>query len=110
MFKLNTARTYKYPVTLTVYDESGTEHEGKFHALFKVLPNSVLRNPSPDVADRPLLDLVLVGAEGIAVDGPDGLPLTGEALCAALKDDPAAAAALVTAYSESITKKTLRRN
>lgn len=110
MFKLNPTRTYKYPVTMVIYDEQGKEHEGKFQAMFKVLSNATLRNPSPEVADRPLLDLVLVGAEGIEVDGPDGKPLTGEALCAALKDDPAAAAALVSAYSESITKKSQRRS
>jgi hypothetical protein len=110
MFKLNPTRTYKYPVSMTVYDESGTEHQGKFQALFKVLPNSTLRNPTPDVADRPLLDLVLVGAEDIEVAGPDGEPLEGAALLEALKDDPAASMALISAYSESIAKKPQRRS
>ncbi|WNL39822.1 hypothetical protein RN346_04500 [Halomonas sp. PAMB 3232] len=102
MFKLNTARSYTYPVALTVYDEAGKEHTGKFTAKFKVVAQDKLREMP---ADTLLLDQVLVGAEGIEVPGEDGKQLEGEALLNALKNDPAASTALLTAYQESIAKK-----
>ncbi|MEX2475067.1 hypothetical protein [Marinobacter sp.] len=102
MFSLNTQRSYKYPVTVTVFD-GDKEHQGKFTATFKVLPHSQLSDP--EKADKRLLDLVLVDVEGVEVAGEDGKPLQGEDLLRALKDDPAASLALISAYQESITKK-----
>lgn len=103
MFKLNVNRSYKYPVEVTIYDEHGKEQTGTFTATFKVLGNGVMRDPSH--RGVLLLDLVLTGAEGVEVLGEDGQPLQGDALLKALKDDPAASAALVAAYQESIAKK-----
>lgn len=102
MFKLNTQRSYQYPVSVVIFDGE-KEHTGKFTATFKVLPNSQIRDP--ENADKKLLDLVLVGVDGIEVPGEDGRPLQGDALLQALKDDPAVSVALVAAYQESITKK-----
>lgn len=102
MFKLNTQRTYSYPVKITVFD-GNEEQTGEFKATFKVPSNDDLR--APENADKTLLDMVLVGVEGIEVAGEDGQPLTGDALLKAVKADPAAATALVTAYQESVTKK-----
>lgn len=102
MFKLNTQRTYKYPVTVTVYDGE-KEKSGTFTAVYKVMPTTELT--AEENRDKRLLDMVLVGAEDIEVDGPDGQPLQGEALLDALKADPAAGTALLNAYRESITKK-----
>lgn len=102
MFTLNTNRTYSYPVSLTVYDENGKEQSGKFDAMFKVMPQDKLREMP---ADTLLLDQVLVGAKGIEVPGEDGKPLEGEDLLKALKNDPAASTALITAYQESVSKK-----
>lgn len=107
MFKLNTQRTYKYPVSVTVYDEDGAEHTGAFKATFKVLGNGAMRDPA--AMDTPMLDLVLVGVEGIEVPGEDGQALQGKALLDALKDDPAVSMALVAAYQESIGKKNRAR-
>jgi len=102
VFKLNTNRTYPYPVALTVYDEAGKEHTGKFTATFKAMPQDQLRNMP---ADTLLLDQVLMGAQGIEVPGEGGKPLEGEELLHALKNDPAASTALITAYQESVSKK-----
>jgi len=102
MFKLNTQRSYQYPVTVNIFDGE-KEQTGKFTATFKVLPNSSLRDP--DKADKSLLDLVLIGVEGVEIAGADGQPLQGDDLLQALKDDPATSVALVAAYQESITKK-----
>ncbi|MDX1755887.1 MAG: hypothetical protein R3175_07510 [Marinobacter sp.] len=102
MFKLNPQRTYSYPVNITVFD-GDQEHQGQFTAKFKVLPTSATKEQlAPDTR---LLDLVLVGAKDVEVPGPDGKPLEGDALLDALKDDPAASLALITAYQESISKK-----
>jgi len=102
VFKLNTNRTYSYPVALTVYDEAGKEHSGKFTATFKVMPQNQLREMP---ADTLLLDQVLVGASGIEVPGEGGKPLEGDELLHALKNVPAASTALITAYQESVSKK-----
>lgn len=102
MFKLNTTRSYKYPVSVTVYGEDGQELTGTFTATFKTLPHD-------DKREGKLLDHVLVGVEGIEVPGADGQPLAGAELLDALKRDPAAMAALVAAYNESIVKKNLTK-
>ncbi|WKD29540.1 hypothetical protein NDQ72_06245 [Halomonas sp. KG2] len=102
MFKLNTTRSYSFPVSLTVYDETGKEQTGKFTATFKVVAQDKLRDMP---ADTLLLDQVLVGVKGIEVPGEGGKPLEGEELLHALKNDPAASTALITAYQESVSKK-----
>lgn len=98
MFVLNTARTYRQPVSVVVYDEQGKEQTGKFTAVFKVLPHS-------DELEGKLLDHVLMGVEGIEVAGENGEALTGAALLAAVKADPSASVALVAAYQDSVIKK-----
>lgn len=105
MFKLNTARSYTYPVALTVYDEAGKEHTGKFKATFKVVAQDKLREMP---ADTLLLDQVLMGVDGIEVAGEDGKALEGDDLLHAVKNDPAAGTALLTAYQESVAKKNRR--
>jgi len=102
MFRLNTQRTYKYPVTVTVYD-GDKEQSGTFRAEFRVVPSTELQDSAN--RDKRLLDLVLFGVEDIEVTGKDGAVLTGEELLSALKADPATSLALVNAYQESITKK-----
>lgn len=102
MFKINTQRTYKYPVAVTIFDGE-KEETGKFTAVFKVLPHSAVKDP--DLVDKNLLDLVLVDVEGVEVPGADGKPLQGKDLLQALRDDPSVHNALMTAYQESITKK-----
>lgn len=102
MFVVNTNRTYDYPVKVTLR-EGTEERAGEFTATFKVLPNSV--GTAPENAHKRALDLVLVDVKGVEVPGPDGQPLTGDALLTALKDDPCTSAALLEAYRESISKK-----
>lgn len=102
MFKLNTRRTYRYPVSVTVFDGE-KEVTGKFTAEFKVAPSTDLT--APENEGKRLLDLVLVNVYDIEVPGADGNPLHGEALLDALKADPSASNALISSYQESITKK-----
>lgn len=98
MFKLNIARTYPCPVSVTVVGEDGTDVTGKFTAVFKVLPRQ------KDVPAN-LLDHILVGLEGIELTGEDGAVLAGDAALDAAKTDPAVSMALLTAYTESVLKK-----
>ena len=107
MFKLNTNRTFKQPVNLTIVDENGKDVKGSFTASFKILPHSEALE-LPD--DTKLLDRVLVSVEGIEVPGEDGQPLTGDELLEALKNDPSASVAMSNAYQRSIVKKNLPRN
>ncbi|MGO2241134.1 MAG: hypothetical protein ACTH5D_05185 [Halomonas sp.] len=102
MFTVNTARSYKYPVALTVYDENGKENTGKFKATFKVKPQDELRDMP---ADTLLLDEVLKGVEDIVLTDDEGNELKGDDLLKAAKNDPAISTALITAYQESISKK-----
>ncbi|TVU88313.1 hypothetical protein [Vreelandella titanicae] len=102
MFTVNTTRTYKYPVSLTVYDENGKENSGKFKATFKVKPQDELRNMP---ADTLLLDEVLKGVEDICLTDDDGKTLEGDDLLSAAKNDPAISTALISAYQESVSKK-----
>ncbi|SDJ24122.1 hypothetical protein SAMN04487867_12965 [Vreelandella titanicae] len=107
MFKLNTNRTFKQPVNLTIVDENGKDQKGSFTANFKILPHSEAIDLPDDIR---LLDRVLVSVEGIEVPGEDGQPLTGDELLYALKNDPSASVALANAYQRSIIKKNLPRN
>ncbi|WIX34963.1 hypothetical protein QO259_10095 [Salinicola sp. JS01] len=102
MFKLNTQRTYRQPVNLTVYDERGKEQTGSFTAAFKVMPHDQLLEQPDGVT---LLDAVLVDVSDIEIGGEDGQPLAGDMLLDAVKNDPALSTALVGAYHESIAKK-----
>tara|TARA_R110002049_G_scaffold190570_2_gene359259 strand:+ start:23842 stop:24165 length:324 start_codon:yes stop_codon:yes gene_type:complete len=102
VFTVNTARTYKYPVALTVYDENGKENSGKFKATFKVKSQDELRNMP---ADTLLLDEVLKDVEGICLTDEEGKTLEGEDLLKAAKNDPAISTALISAYNESNSKK-----
>lgn len=102
MFKLNTARTYKWPVTITVLD-GDQELSGTVTVTYRPLASDKAKNP--DNASRPLLDLVLVDVDGIEVTGEDGHVLTGDARLSALRNDPAAAVALTEGYFASVQKK-----
>lgn len=102
MFKLNTARTYKWPVTITVL-EGDQEHSGTVTATYRPLASDKAKNP--DTASRPLLDLVLVDVDGIEVTGDDGQVLAGDARLNAIRNDPAAAVALTEGYFASVQKK-----
>ncbi|WP_110678836.1 hypothetical protein [Salinicola sp. RZ23] len=102
MFTLNPKRTYQQPVVVTLYDEQGKEQSGRFTATFKVLPHDEAQHLPEETK---LLDAVLVGVSDIEVPGEHGEPLAGEALLEAVKNDPAASVALISAYHDSITKK-----
>lgn len=102
MFTVNTKRTYKYPVSLTVYDEHGKEISGKFKATFKTMPQNELRDLP---ADTLLLDQVLVGVDEICITDDEGKELEGDDKLQAAKNDPAISTALVNAYHESVSKK-----
>lgn len=107
MFTLNTSRTFKQPVNLTIVDENGKDVKGSFTATYKVLPHNESRDLPDDIK---LLDRVLIAVEGIEVPGEDGQPLTGDELLFALKNDPSASVALTSAYQSSILKKNLPRS
>lgn len=107
MFKLNTNRTYKQSVSLTIVDEQGKDQKGSFTAVFKVMPNNETRELLDDAT---LLERVLVSVSDIEVPDETGKPLEGEALRDAVRNDPAASFALITAYQDSIIKKNRRRN
>jgi len=107
VFKLNTNRTYKQPVHLTLVDENGKDEKGTFSAIFRVMPNPETRELLDDAT---LLDRVLVSVSDIEVPDENGKPLEGEALRDAVRNDPAAAFALINAYQDSIIKKNRRRN
>ena len=102
MFTVNTKRTYKYPVSLTVYDEHGKEISGKFKATFKAMPQNELRDLPVDTL---LLDHVLVGVDEICITDDEGKELAGDDKLQAAKNDPAISTALVNAYHESVSKK-----
>ena len=104
MFRLNTERTYPYPVSVTVIDRDGREQQGEFQAVFRVVPTSTLRDP--DNAERHLLDLALVDVRDLELVDSDGNVLQGQALIDAVKDDPSLSAACVAAWRESVLKKT----
>jgi hypothetical protein len=102
MFKLNPRRSFRCPVNVTVL-EGDKEQTGSFTAEFQVTPTTAFTDSAN--RDKRLLDLVLIGVEGVEVDGEDGKPLQGDDLLNALKADPATSLALVNAYQEGITKK-----
>lgn len=102
MYTVNVNRTYKYPVSLTVYDENGKENSGKFKATFKVKPQDEMSNLPVGTL---LLDEVLKGVEDIALTDDEGTVLKGDDLLHAAKNDPAISTALISAYNESISKK-----
>jgi len=97
MFTLNTNRTCRLPVTVTLYDDDGKEQKGQFSATFKVLPTNEVRSMS---SDESLLDKVLVAVHDIEVPGKEG-----DELLAAIKHDPSTATALIGAYTEHVVKK-----
>ena len=101
MFKLDTRRTYKHPVTVHFYDDDGAEQSGTFTATFKVLPLGTLDN------EERILDHVLVAVEDFTLIGEDDKELGGDELLDAVKSDPAVSLALITAYNDSIVKKNL---
>lgn len=98
MFKINTHRTYPYPVAVTIIDEHGKEQTGNFTAIFKILPRQ-------ESLPTNLLDQVLVGLDGIELSDADGNVLEGEAALTAAKLDPAIGMALLNTYTESVLKK-----
>lgn len=100
MFKVNTHRTYPYPVAVTIIDDQGKDQVGNFTAIFKVMPFQKERSDS-------LLDQVLVGLDGIELSDADGNVLEGEAMLSAAKNDPSISMALVNTYNESVIKKNL---
>jgi hypothetical protein len=107
MLKLNTSRSYPYPVTVHFFDEQGKPQQGTFKAQFKVVAADRLRDE--ENADKRLLDLVLSGVEELELNDADGQRLTGEALLEAVKNDPCLSLATVNAYNESIVKKNRAR-
>lgn len=109
MFKLNTRRTYKYPVTVVVFDEEGKEIKGKFYAIFKVLPKGE-RKKMQEEDPEDMSNRVVAGIEGLEIIGEDGTPLKGQDLVDAALNDPACDTAIANAYLESIIKKNQARN
>lgn len=103
MFKVNTARTFRYPVSVNIVDENGKDQSGKFTAVFKVLPRQ--ETPPDD-----LLEQVLTGLEGIELADESGTVLEGQQALDAAIADPSISIALVDAYSEAVLKKNRRKN
>lgn len=97
MFKVNTARTYPYPVSVTIIDENGQDQTGEFSATFKILPRQ------KNLPDN-LLEKVLVKLEGLELTDGDNV-LEGKAMLEAAQKDPAISTALLNAYTESVLKK-----
>lgn len=100
MFKLNTQRSFKCPVPMTLLDESGNELSGEFSALFRVMDKD-------EMAEKPtalLLDEVLLEVSDLELYRGNE-QLEGEALFKAAKADPGVSAALVNAYWSNLVKK-----
>ena len=100
MLTINTTRTYKQAITLSLLDEHGKEQTGSFKAIFRILPTSKLIK-----SKKSLLDEVLVSVEDIRLLDDKNKPLEGDDLLVGVKDDRDLAVALIEAYNESITKK-----
>jgi hypothetical protein len=107
MLKLNTTRSYPFPVTVHYYDENGRAQQGKFNAQFKVVPADQLQDD--ENADKRLLDIVLLGVDKLELVDVDNNVLEGDALLDACKNDPSISTALVNAYHASIAKKNRAR-
>lgn len=102
MFKLNTARTYKWPVTITVLD-GDQELSGTVTVTYRAV--STDKAKAPENADKTILDLALVDVDGIEVVAEDGQVLLGEARLQALRADTSVAIALTQGYYDSVQKK-----
>lgn len=103
MFKINTARTYPYPVSVTIIDENGQDQTGSFTATFKILPRQ-------ETMPSNLLEHVLVKLDGLELTDATGMVLEGEAMLVAAHKDPAISSALINAYTESVLKKNPPKN
>jgi len=107
MLILNTARTFPAPVTVHFHDEAGKPQKGTFEATFRVVPASEIL----EATDKSALDLVLVSVneEQLQLTDPKGQVLSGEALLAAAKADPAISNAMLATYGELVAKKNLKQ-
>lgn len=108
MFKLDTHRTYKTPVSATVLLPDGSEQIGEFTATFKVLPFDQQKALSEQDGAF-LLKEALVDLSDIELT-ENGEVLKGQALLDAAINDPDIALAISEAFSKSIEKKTPTRS
>lgn len=107
MLKLNTTRSFPAPVTVHFRDEEGKDQKGQFNAVFKIIPSDQLQ--SEENHEKRLLDLVLTSVSNIELADEDGQALQAGELLEACKNDPAISTALISAYSENVAKKNLKR-
>lgn len=98
MFKLNIDRTFPSTVTVNFVDENGQDQTGSFTAIYKVMPRQ------KDLPEN-LLEQVLVKLEGLELTNAEGQVLTGKDQLEAAIADPSVSMALLTSYTEAITKK-----
>lgn len=102
MFKLKTNRTHPWPVKLAIVDEHGKTQEGEFTAVFNIMPNSEMKERK----DERALDVLLESVRDIELTDASGKVLAGAELKAAVTDDPLLSRAVLSAYYESLEKKT----
>jgi len=101
-FVLNTQRTFTKDVTVHTPNDQGGHDEGQLKAKFKIVPNNELRQAE----GKSLLDIVLVDVPDLLA--PEGM--SRDELLRAVKDDPCASVALVSAYNEAVAAKNLKRS
>ena len=98
--KLNVNRTFKHPIPVKFFDESGKVVSGSFNGVFNVLKASNFEDK-----ETKLIDLILVAVDGIELVDEHGNQLVGDDLLQAVKDDSDLASACIEAYNEASEKK-----
>ncbi len=107
MFKLDLSPTYKYPVTVRFFDETGRRIERRFTAHFRRLKKSeaaelMTRAEAGEIEDAELMREIVAGWEGIA--DADGHPIEcNDETIAELADIHEVASAIGVAWFESLT-------
>ena len=98
--KLNLDRKYKHPVEIKYYNDAGQIQTGTFTGIFRV---TKLTDFEGD--DKRLIDLVLLGVEGLELTDEHGNLLEGSALLDAVKNDSDLVGACLDAFTVSVEKK-----
>ncbi len=107
-FVLDLSPTYRYPVVVRFLDEAGKRVERTFHAHFRRLKRSEVREllaraEKGEVEDRELLARILADWEGIEDAAGKPIPCTPETI-AEIAEIPEVAAAIAAAWAESLTE------
>ena len=101
--KLNIERTYKHPVTVNHFDETGKMQTGSFVGVFRVTKADDYKSE-----DKRLIDIILVGVEGLELLDEHGNALVGNDLLDAVRNDTELAMACIDAYNGSVEKKRVK--